>query len=619
MAIYHCTCKIISRGQGRSAVGAAAYRSGEKLYNEYDGIEHDYTKKGGVVYSEIMLCENAPKEYQDRQTLWNAVEQIEKSSKAQLAREYEVALPVELSREEQIKLVRDFAKENFVDNGMCVDFSIHDKKDGNPHAHIMLTTRPIEQDNSWGVKQKKEYILDKNGQKQYDKKKQTYKCKTVKTTNWDSKEFLQRSRESWAEKVNQELEKKSLPQRIDHRSLKEQGVDRVPTIHEGGARKLEKRGIKTDRGKINREIKTANGQMQTIDILTKQTQKEIINIREDIEWNKQHEHIAKIERMLPKATEENKNVLLRLQTEMLKTYNIAKRLEPTTASAERTIECDGRKVPYFDYHKDKLIGDISFIRDKIESSLEAIRERAKTAEPQSGFVARRESIMRQEQPKQDAPKIDTAYAEEMARKLSALRSEFVKAMVQSAERTSYQPNPIYERQANEIESISKTISEQSRTIKSLQEERDKLGIFKGREKKELQNKIDNFERLRRSNLDKLGALGVSEPSKADEAVKEKRSMAAQEQNRAKAAMQNRGAKERAEEVKAAFLEAAKQIPADQRQEILDRMGQQKEIPTMGRLQYYQAEAEARRQLDTALKQEAQTRERNRTHDRDRGI
>lgn len=619
MAIYHCTCKIISRGQGRSAVGAAAYRSGEKLYNEYDGIEHDYTKKGGVVYSEIMLCENAPKEYQDRQTLWNAVEQIEKSSKAQLAREYEVALPVELSREEQIKLVRDFAKENFVDNGMCVDFSIHDKEDGNPHAHIMLTTRPIEQDNSWGVKQKKEYILDKNGQKQYDKKKQTYKCKTVKTTNWDSKEFLQRSRESWAEKVNQELEKKSLPQRIDHRSLKEQGVDRVPTIHEGGARKLEKRGIKTDRGKINREIKTANGQMQTIDILTKQTQKEIINIREDIEWNKKHEHIAKIERMLPKATEENKNVLLRLQTEMLKTYNIAKRLEPTTASAERTIECDGRKVPYFDYHKDKLIGDISFIRDKIESSLEAIRERAKTAEPQSGFVARRESIMRQEQPKQDAPKIDTAYAEEMARKLSALRSEFVKAMVQSAERTSYQPNPIYERQANEIESISKTISEQSRTIKSLQEERDKLGIFKGREKKELQNKIDNFERLRRSNLDKLGALGVSELSKAEEAVKEKRSMAAQEQNRAKAAMQNRGAKERAEEVKAAFLEAAKQIPADQRQEILDRMGQQKEIPTMGRLQYYQAEAEARRQLDTALKQEAQTRERNRTHDRDRGI
>lgn len=623
MAIYHCTCKIISRGKGRSAVGSAAYRSGEKLKNEYDGIEHDYTKKGGVVYSEVMLCENAPKEYKDRSTLWNAVERIEKNSSAQLAREYEVALPVELNREEQIQLVRDFTKANFTDKGMCADFAIHDKGDGNPHAHIMLTIRPIEKDGTWGAKAVNEYVLNKNGERilqKIDKQnRKIYKRVKKDTTDWNTKEFLQNTRSDWAAKVNTELERRNIPQRIDHRSLKEQGVDRVPTIHEGGARKLEKRGIKTDRGKINREIKTANGQMQTIDILTKQTQKEIINIREDIEWNKQHEHIAKIERMLPKATEENKNVLLRLQTEMLKTYNIAKRLEPTTASAERTIECDGRKVPYFDYHKDKLIGDISFIRDKIESSLEAIRERAKTAEPQSGFVARRESIMRQEQPKQDAPEIDTAYAEEMARKLSALRSEFVKAMVQSAERTSYQPNPIYERQANEIESISKTISEQSRTIKSLQEERDKLGIFKGREKKELQNKIDNFERLRRSNLDKLGALGVSELSKADEAVKEKRSMAAQEQNRAKAAMQNRGAKERAEEVKAAFLEAAKQIPADQRQEILDRMGQQKEIPTMGRLQYYQAEDEARRQLDTALKQEAPTRERNRTHDRDRGI
>lgn len=526
MAIYHCTCKIISRGKGRSAVGSAAYRSGEKLKNEYDGIEHDYTKKGGVVYSEVMLCENAPKEYKDRSTLWNAVERIEKNSSAQLAREYEVALPVELNREEQIQLVRDFTKANFTDKGMCADFAIHDKGDGNPHAHIMLTIRPIEKDGTWGAKAVNEYVLNKNGERilqKIDKQnRKIYKRVKKDTTDWNTKEFLQNTRSDWAAKVNTELKRRNIPQRVDHRSLKEQGVDRVPTIHEGGARKLEKRGIKTDRGKINREIKTANGQMQTIDILTKQTQKEIINIREDIEWNKQHEHIAKIERMLPKATEENKNVLLRLQTEMLKTYNIAKRLEPTTASAERTIECDGRKVPYFDYHKDKLIGDISFIRDKIESSLEAIRERAKTAEPQSGFVARRESIMRQEQPKQDAPKIDTAYAEEMARKLSALRSEFVKAMVQSAERTSYQPNPIYERQANEIESISKTISEQSRTIKSLQEERDKLGIFKGREKKELQNKIDNFERLRRSNLDKLGALGVSEPSKADEAVKEKK-------------------------------------------------------------------------------------------------
>lgn len=616
MAIYHCTCKIISRGKGRSAVGSAAYRSGEKLINEYDGMEHDYRKKSGVVYSEIMLCENALKEYQDRSTLWNEVEKIEKGSKARLAREYEVALPVEMTREEQINLVRNFVKDNFVDKGMCADFAIHDKEDGNPHAHIMLTTRPIEKDGSWGTKQKKEYILDKNRNKQYDKKKKTYKCKTVKVNDWDSVEFLERNRESWAKKVNAELEKKNLPQRVDHRSLKEQGIERVPTIHEGGARKLENRGIETDRGNINREIRTANGQMQTIDILTKQTEKEIANIKEDIAWNRNYEHIASIEKMLSGAAE-NKEILLKLQSELIKVYDKVKLLQPTPASAGRMIEYDGRKVPYFDYHKNKLIEDISFIRDRVTSTLEAIKEKSKMIEPQGGFSARRESIMRQEQPKQDTPKNDNVYVEETARKLSTLRNEFIRATMQSAERTSYQPNPIYERQANEIESLSKTISEQSRTIKSLQEERDKLGIFKGREKKELQGKIDNFERLRRSNLDKLGALGVSDPSKADEAVKEKRTLAAQEQSKAQAARQNRWAKERAEEAKAAFLEMAKQIPADQRQEVLDRMEQQKEAKAMGRLEYYRAEAAAQRQLDTALKQEPQTREKNRTHDRDR--
>lgn len=211
MAIYHCHCKVISRGQGRSAVGAAAYRSGERLTNDYDGITHDYTNKGGVVYSEVMLCENAPQEYQNRAVLWNEVERQEKGGKARLAREYEVALPIELNRDEQIELVRDYVRENFVKNGMCADFAVHDKGDGNPHAHIMLTTRPIEPGGEWGAKQKKEYLLDKDGNKQYDPKKKTYKCRTVKVNDWDTTEFLQRSRENWAAIVNRELEKKTCP------------------------------------------------------------------------------------------------------------------------------------------------------------------------------------------------------------------------------------------------------------------------------------------------------------------------------------------------------------------------------------------------------------------------
>lgn len=623
MAIYHCHCKIISRGQGRSSVGAAAYRSGEKLYNEYDGIEHDYTKKGGVAYSEIMLCENAPKEYQDRQTLWNAVEQIEKSSKAQLAREYEVALPVELSREEQIKLVRDFAKENFVDNGMCVDFSIHDKEDGNPHAHIMLTTRPIEQDGSWGVKQRKEYILDKNGQKQYDKKKQTYKCKTVKTTNWDSKEFLQRSRESWSEKVNQELERKNVPQRVDHRSYKEQGIEKIPTQHIGvSANAMEKRGIESQRGNENREIKKANGQIQTIEILEKQTQKEIAFIREDISWNRHHEEIAKIEEMIPKAAG-NEKVLLSVQAGLLKLYDKAKLIEPTKTSEGRTVEIDGRKIPYFEYHKNKLVGDISFAQDKVKGYLETL-ERQRQEEPkekaqeQGGFAARREAFKQQETPQQEKAKIDTAYVDKMAQQLATVRNEFVRETVSSNERTSYQPNPIYARQANEIESLAKTVTEQSRTIEAFKAERDKLGMFKGKEKKEIQGKIDNFERLRRSNLDKLKALGVPDLSKADEAVKEKRTLAAQEQKKAQAAEKNKGAGSRAEEAKQVFLEVAKQIPADQRQAVLERMEQYKDIPEAGRLEVFKAQAEARRVLDSALKEQTQDREHEKTKIKGRG-
>lgn len=626
MAIYHCHCKIISRGQGRSAVGAAAYRSGEKLKNEYDGIEHDYTKKGGVAYSEIMLCENAPKEYQDRATLWNAVEQAEKGSRAQLAREYEVALPVELSREEQIQLVRDFAKENFVDKGMCVDFSIHDKEDGNPHAHIMLTTRPIEKDGTWGAKATNEYVLDKNGERilqKIDKQnRKIYKRVKIETTDWNTKEFLQRSRSSWAEKVNQELEKKNLPQRVDHRSFKEQGIEKIPTQHIGvSANAMEKRGIESQRGNENREIKQANGQIQTIEILEKQTQKEIAFIREDISWNRHHEEIAKIEEQIPKAAG-NEKVLLSVQAGLLKLYDKAKLIEPTKTSEGRTIEIDGRQVPYFEYHKNKLVGDISFAQDKVKGYLDMLAQQRQEApqektQEQGGFAARREAFKQQEAP-QEKPKIDTAYVERMAQQLATVRNEFVRETVNSHERTSYQPNPIYARQANEIESLAKTVAEQSRTIEAFKAERDKLGVFKGKEKKEIQGKIDNFERLRRSNLDKLKALGVSDLSKADEAVKEKRTLAAQEQEKEQAARRNEGAGSRAEEAKQVFLEVAKRIPADQRQAVLERMEQYKDVPEAGRMEAFKAEIEARRVLDSALKEQTQDREHEKTKIKGRG-
>lgn len=154
MAIYHCSIRIISRSSGRSAVASAAYRSGEKLCNEETGIVHDFTKKGGVVCTEIMLPENAPEKYKDRSLLWNDVQREEKRSDAQLAREVEVALPAELSREQQLAVLHSFIRKNFVDEGMIADMALHDKGDGNPHAHIMLTVRGFTPKREWAQKTK---------------------------------------------------------------------------------------------------------------------------------------------------------------------------------------------------------------------------------------------------------------------------------------------------------------------------------------------------------------------------------------------------------------------------------------------------------------------------------
>lgn len=187
MAIFHLSVKMISRGKGKSAVAAAAYRSSEKITSDYDGITHDYTRKRGVVMTEILLPKNAPVLFYNRSRLWNAVEKIEKAKNAQLAREVEVSIPKELDFEEGYHLVKEFCQRNFVDKGMIADICFHDKGDGNPHAHIMLTVRPFNEDRSWGSKQKKEYILDENGEKIYDKKKHQYKCKSVPTTDWNDR------------------------------------------------------------------------------------------------------------------------------------------------------------------------------------------------------------------------------------------------------------------------------------------------------------------------------------------------------------------------------------------------------------------------------------------------
>ncbi|QNM07016.1 MobA/MobL family protein [Qiania dongpingensis] len=264
IAIYHCTIKIIKRSEGRSAVAAAAYRSGQKLTNEWDGHTHDYTRKGGIVHSEIILPAHAPPTFSDRSTLWNSVEAIEKSGKSQLARELEIALPAELDREAQLALVRTYVRNNFVSAGMCADFALHDKGDGNPHAHIMLTMRPLTPGGEWGAKCRKEYDLDERGQRIPDGKG-GWKNHRADTTDWNDRDKAEQWRAAWAEYANRALEQANRPERIDHRSYKRQGVEQLPTVHMGvAATRMERRGIVTDKGNINRQIAADNKLLKEI-------------------------------------------------------------------------------------------------------------------------------------------------------------------------------------------------------------------------------------------------------------------------------------------------------------------------------------------------------------------
>ena len=208
-----------------------------------------------LVHSEISLPPNAPKEYADRATLWNAVELSEKGQKSQLARMLKASLPNEWSYELAEEVVRDYVQRNFVDKGMCADWAIHDSENDkgqrNLHIHVMLTLRPLTEKGEWGAKQKKV-----SGQQKVDKRnRKQWKCHTVENTDWNSRENAKMWRKDLADTINATNEQLGIALHWEHRSFKEQGIDREPTIHIGAvANALERKGIQTERGNINREI-----------------------------------------------------------------------------------------------------------------------------------------------------------------------------------------------------------------------------------------------------------------------------------------------------------------------------------------------------------------------------
>ena len=369
IAIYHCNIGIVSRGKGKSAVAAATYRSGEKITNEWDGMTHDYTRKRGVVHTEILLPPHAPPSFSDRATLWNSVELYEKAGNAQLAREIDAALPIELSREEQIRLVREYCSSQFVSRGMCVDFAIHDTDSGNPHCHIMLTMRPLDERGAWAAKSKKEYDLDENGER-IRLPSGRYKTHKVDLTGWNDKGNALLWRKAWADISNAYLERAGSRSRIDHRSNAERGIDELPTVHMGvAACQMEKKGIATEKGELNRNIQKANR-------LIREIRAQIGKLKEWIgELFKARENAPEQPPQSPGLA----NLLMKyLSVQREKSRKYSQSWQRQHAADE--LKTVAKAVNYLSEHGISTLAELDAALSSVSDQADAIREGMKTAE-----------------------------------------------------------------------------------------------------------------------------------------------------------------------------------------------------------------------------------------------
>lgn len=418
MANYHLEAKVISRGAGRSACAASAYLSCSAILNEYDGVRHDYTRKQGLVWREVFLPEYAPQEWQDRAVLWNVVEENEKTKDSRLAREFVPALPVELTKEQWQELLSDFIQESFISDGMCADVAIHDPDPPghNPHAHIMLTVRPLDENGKWQYKTEKEYLCVKNGEergftaaefkaaqadgweKQYQYKvgrKKVYMSpseaeihgyerasKYPKSTKygrqnpiserWNSEEQLLLWRKAWADVTNKYLERYGHEERIDHRSFAERGIEEQPTIHEGvSARAMEAKGIISDRCELNRQIKADNkllrelkAQVKKIAEAIKNTLPDIADALETVRENMiifcyQLGHIRSGKKQMNNAL----NILKPDQAQYL---SLVKQIK-TTAKERKALLAEKKSLPGYNIFKHKeLSAKIAELTEKLE-------------------------------------------------------------------------------------------------------------------------------------------------------------------------------------------------------------------------------------------------------------
>jgi len=308
MADYRFSAQAISRGKGQSSVASAAYRSASRLVDERTGEIHDYTRKQGVIHSEVLTPANTPEWMADRTQLWNAVEAVETRKNSQLAREIQLSLPHELTHDQRRELVRDFVQEQFVDRGMIADINIHlpDKQgdERNHHAHVMLTMRELTAD---GFHSKKA---------------------TPTARSWNDDDLLKTWRAEWAHHQNRTLERHGHDSRVDHRSYEERGIDREPTQHRGAmADDMERKGKRSRIGDENREIEERNA---------KRAMEQVALIRETAELAQEQARLS------AKHGEQSR----RLKSDLETTYGQAKQTIAVELDAvDRRLQSTGaRKV-----------------------------------------------------------------------------------------------------------------------------------------------------------------------------------------------------------------------------------------------------------------------------------
>ena len=374
----HFKITIVKRSQGQSAVAGAAYQSGERLFSEYDQKTKFYNKKKELVHAEIMLPSHAPPGYADRATLWNAVEAVENQWNSQLARRIVLAFPVEVPKEQYLSMLKEFCNEQFVSKGMIADFAIHDKGDGNPHAHILLTIRAMDEHGKWLPKARKVYDLDENGER-IRLPSGNWKCHKENTVDWNDQKYAEVWRHGWETITNRYLEAAGRPERVDLRSFERQGIQQIPTVHLGpAAHQMEKRGVETFLGNLNRDIRAANSLMQSIRSAIRGLQRWIADLNEK-------------KQLLLDALEKAKEPTL---SDLLVDYFNLRNNQRSDWSSRAQIKCTARDlnevmqaVDYLKAHSLNIIEDLDTAISNLNQTIAPLRKQLKQNENRMRSIA----------------------------------------------------------------------------------------------------------------------------------------------------------------------------------------------------------------------------------------